>query len=472
MLIGAELAPARLVLLVVIAVVATAASLRISNLARWPPAGPLALLAATPFVPSLPVAYGISTDDVVPAVGTILCLLVVDWGRLRRSTWPVALVAGMALMAAAGLIASVANAATPSDAITMVLKSVGRLVFLGMIATVVSLTVPEHRRRVFVACSVVIVATAEAAFGLIAWLIPLPDGAGLEASRQMTSLLGVVPGRIAGTTGLSPNFLGALFVLSLPLAVALAVRSLDRRFRVLWWAAVGLQLLALTLTFTRTSLVIAVATLVVLLLSRGHARMLAVAAVLVGVVALATPLGVRLIGDANDRAALWTSAVRMMMDQPVTGVGPGRMLVVAAANPDRYRLTNYGVATNNAHNTILLAGAETGIVGAAGALLVNLSIAGAAFVTLAAIAAPSRRSPGIERVSTDDLEAAAALGVLGFLVQGMTNNLFTVRVTSVMVVLILSAFLIPPPIRMRRAARIVRLRLHRLVVGARSPSGP
>ena len=82
--------------------------------------------------------------------------------------------------------------------------------------------------------------------------------------------------------------------------------------------------------------------------------------VIVGAVMVVTPLGARMIGDANDRAALWRAAVRMMVDEPLTGVGPGRTLIVAEAEPERYRVTEFGVATNNAHNTILLAARKPG----------------------------------------------------------------------------------------------------------------
>ena len=95
-----------------------------------------------------------------------------------------------------------------------------------------------------------------------------------------------------------------------------------------------------------------------------------------------------------DRLALWTSATLMMVDHPLTGVGPGQTLVVAASNPARYVNTGLGMATNNAHNTILLAGAETGIAGAVGALIVNIAIAIAAVRVLLGLR--RRRIPAIE----------------------------------------------------------------------------
>ena len=350
----------RLVLFAVTVIAGVVAAFLVARGVGWRAAAPLVPIAATPLVPSLPIGLGISTDDVLPATGIVLGLLLLDWRAALRADWPRLLVLGAALMAAAGLVASIANATSAPTFATMALKSAGHVVFLALVAVVVVAATPPERRRPFVARAVALVATFEAVFGLLAWLLPLPGSAGLEATRQLTSLLGRVPGRVAGTTGLSPNFLGALFVISIPMTAALALSSGSSRARVAWWSATAAQVLALTLTFTRTSLIIAVGALVVLLLLRGDVRVLLGILVIVGAVMLVTPLGARMIGDANDRAALWTAAARMMVDEPLTGVGPGRTLVVAEADPERYRVTEFGVATNNAHNTILLSGAETG----------------------------------------------------------------------------------------------------------------
>jgi len=139
MLAGPDLAPLRLVLLVAIAVAAVVVSRWISRRAGWGPAGPLALIAATPLVPSLPIGYGLSTDDVLPAIGVVLGLMVVDWRSAGRAGWPRLLLVGAALMAAAGLIASVANADGAQQAVVMALKSTGQLVFLALIGVAVVL---------------------------------------------------------------------------------------------------------------------------------------------------------------------------------------------------------------------------------------------------------------------------------------------------------------------------------------------
>jgi hypothetical protein len=48
---------------------------------------------------------------------------------------------------------------------------------------------------------------------------------------------------------------------------------------------------------------------------------------------------------------------------------------------------------------------------------------------------------GVRREPRDSLEIAAGIAVLGFLVQGMVNNLFTVGATNVVVDLVAGAFL-------------------------------
>ncbi len=85
----------------------------------------------------------------------------------------------------------------------------------------------------------------------------------------------------------------------------------------------------------------------------------------------------RLTSDVPDRLALWYAATLMMIDHPLTGVGPGRTIQLAQ-NVDRYEDTPFGAAESSAHNSVLLAGAETGVIGALGALLVNIGFALAA----------------------------------------------------------------------------------------------
>jgi O-antigen ligase len=108
------------------------------------------------------------------------------------------------------------------------------------------------------------------------------------------------------------------------------------------------------------------------------------------------------------------------------------MLDAVADNPERYRATTFGEAWSTAHNTVLLAGAETGLLGAVGALVLNL---GLAIVVIQVF----RRAP---KGAAGSLQVAAALALGIFLAQGMVNNLFTVGVTGICAAFLLATQLL------------------------------
>jgi O-antigen ligase len=156
-------------------------------------------------------------------------------------------------------------------------------------------------------------------------------------------------------------------------------------------------------------------------LLRSRPILLAPVGGLLVLVAIFTPTLSRFASDIPDRLALWTSAFLLMIDNPIAGVGPGRMLEAVAANPERYQATAFGEALSTAHNTVLLAGAETGFIGAIGAIGLNLGLAVIAIQVF-------HRAP---KGAAGSLQVAAALGLGVFLAQGMVNNLFTVGVTGI-----------------------------------------
>jgi O-antigen ligase len=271
----------------------------------------------------------------------------------------------------------------------------------------------------------------EAAFGLFAYLVPLPGKLGLEHARKATVLFGNVPGRVAGTLGISPDFTGAILMVTLLVTLGLAA-SPRTPHRAWWFAAVVLQLVTLGLTFSRAPLGLAIVGVAAVILLSNRPILLVPLAGAGAVVAVFTPLVERFLSDSNDRLALWTAAWRVMLDHPIAGVGAGQMLATLRAHPTKYMHTSAGLATNNAHNTILLAGAELGVVAAIGALILNVALVVMTVLTV---------RDGVRREPRDSLEIAAGIAVLGFLVQGMVNNLFTVGATSVVVALVAGAFL-------------------------------
>jgi O-Antigen ligase len=403
----------------------------VSKLAGWAPAGPLVLLAATPLVPFVPLARGLSLDDVVPVTGLLLLGQAIGW---RPGTaWPFRLLLclglGVALLAA--LVSAVANAASPLEAIELAIRGAGRLAFLAAIAVTVAAVSPGWRKQEVIARALAVVGVVEAAVGLIAYALVLPPGIGLEATRKHSVLHHQVPGRINGTLALAADHLGAVFVFTIPLTAALAVQSRQRRSQTIWWSAVLVQFLALLLTYTRSSLALVVAVLVALLAARARLRLLLPIMVLLLLVLLTTPTLERFVNDVPDRFALWTSASRLMAAHPFTGVGPGRELEAAKSDPAHYQDTPYGPAVSTAHNTVLLAGAETGLLGAAGIALLNVGLG------LAALRLVVRnRRPG-----RPVLPFTAGLAILAFLAQGMVNNLLTVGVTGTLAATMVGCFL-------------------------------
>jgi hypothetical protein len=420
-----------------IAAAADEVSRQVGRRTGWMAAGPFLLVAATPLVPNEPVLFGFSLDDVLPLFGLAMMLPLLPWSRLRAIHWSPSLgtkiaLAGVAAMIAAAILSAILNSAEAADLPRLAVRGAGRLAFLVLIVASLAILGSTERSRTFSARAIAGVGIFEAVFGLVAYFIGLPMRAGLEAVRSTSVLFGEVPGRISGTIGNSPNFTSAILMMSILVTAGLALRSPASRTRWWWWAAVVVQLAALTLTYTRVSLGLVVIALAVLVLLRSRAILLAPIGVVLALVSVFTPILSRFVSDVPDRLALWTSALLLMIDHPMGGVGPGRTLDVVAQNPERYRVTPFGEAWSTAHNTIFLAGAETGVLGAIGALILNLGLA--IIVIQVFIRAPKGPAGSLQ------VAAALALGI--FLAQGMVNNLFTVGVTGICAAFLLATQLI------------------------------
>lgn len=432
---------------VVLVLVAGLLARLISRRTGWEPAGPIALIAAVPFVPYVPLVSGLSLDDLLPIVGLVMLAWRARIPRFTNDPILRVVLLAIAVTVLARVVSALVNGGDPAGTFSMLAKAVARPVLLVGIAAYVAFALPGEMRRRFVALAIAAVGSIEAAFGLIAFILPLPAGIGVEGAKRLTSLYGVCPGRISGTLGLSPNHLGAVFVVTLPVTIGQALSRTGWQ-RGAWTGAAVLQVAALVLTFTRSSILLGLAVTLVFLLVYGRFLMLgllagASVAILFSSLSLACttssggpglpgdPVGVvgGRFSDGNDRLALWYAAARITLDNPIAGVGLGRMADVVKADPARYSRTPYGTATSSAHNTILLAGAETGVAGALAAAVINIALA------LVALRCAWRG-----RKRHDPLLAAAALAILAFLAQGMFNNLFEVGATGVLLALVVGAF--------------------------------
>jgi O-antigen ligase len=434
-------------LAVAILLIAFLAARQISSLTRWRPAGPIALLAATPLLPNIRLGLHLSADDLLPIIGLGILIWqgpLPSWTQSR--VFRIAL-AALAVATVARVASAIANGTDVADSFGMLVEAVGRPALLIAIAAYVATAGPAEMRRKLVATAVAIVGTLEAAFGLVAFTFPLPDHIGLQILAAWKESLGGCGARITGTLGLGANHIGAVFVLTIPVTIGVAIRERGWR-RWMWAAATALQYAALVLTFTRTSIILAAIATVAVLVYHRQLRLSLVAVALTALVLFAVtsaacqpkqggepgnggegPIGAITdrFGDTTDRPALWYSATVIMLDHPVFGVGLGRIQEVIKSNPDRYVHTPFGTAASTAHNTILLAGAETGVLGAIATLVLNVALGLAALIW-------------ILRGRHDPLLSAAGFAVGAFLVQGMLNNLFTVGVTGVLLALIVGTF--------------------------------
>ena len=409
----------------IVAAVGDEVARQTSRRAGFAAAGGFLLIVAAPIVPNYSIVLGFSLDDALPMLGLVILAPLVPWSRLRDVRWapipgPAIALVGVAILVIAGLISAGLVGATPGDAVRLAIRGTGRIAFLAAITASVAILCQSPRAQRLSALAIVAVGAFEAAFGLVAYLIGLPLHAGLEIPRDSSILAGSIPGRISGTLGISPNFTAAILMMSILVTAGLALAARERRERALLVIALAVQGVALVLTYTRVSLALTIVALAILMVLRSRPILLFPLGLL-GAVAAFTPMFERILSDANDRLALWTSAFLLMIDHPISGVGAGQTLVAVAANPDRYRMTPFGTAWSTAHNTILLAGAEMGVLGAVGATVLCLGLAVLAVVVLVRAA---RRPNGA-------VASAAALGLLAFLAQGMVNNLIAVGVTGV-----------------------------------------
>ena len=429
----------------------------ISILSGWAPAGPIALLAGAPLVPTVQIVAHLSTDDLLPLLGLAMLLWRSGWSPPRGGV--LARVALVAVVAAtsARVVASAVNGSDAWGVTTMLIEAVARPAVLTATAILVATTLPREIRQRVAAVSLACVGTFEGAFGVVAFTVSLPGRIGIQPERLLETLGGCT-GRVTGTLGLSPNHIGAVFVVTIPMTLAVAIDERGWR-RWAWVAASGLQAAALMLTFTRSSIVLAALAAFAFLVYRRQLVVLAAGLVLTAVFTMVVtgaacptaiqppqpstsggpsaavqpssePLGPAILdrfGDQNDRLALWYSAARIMFDHPLAGVGLGQMPATIAANPAAYRATPFGPATSSAHNTILLAGAETGILGALAMLVVNSAL------VLIALG-------WVVREGNSALQTAAAVAVIAFLAQGMVNNLLTVPATATLLSLLVGAF--------------------------------
>jgi O-antigen ligase len=239
-------------------------------------------------------------------------------------------------------------------------------------------------------------------------------------------------GRAVGSFG-HPNILAAFEILALPGALALSLRgpSVIRPFAAL---AGALCLMGLVLSLSRGGLLAGAAAAGVLLLWAPFRRLVALAAVVVGILLVS---GLSALPDSpevdvvakrlssvrysaqgvNPRFQIWRTTPDIVADHPVFGVGANVFPEIAPA----YGLisSRLGGAYEHAHNVPLTIAAELGLIGLAA--LVWLTFALARVLWRACRAAEPR---------TKALGFALTASLVAFAVQGLVDYILRVNVIA------------------------------------------
>lgn len=264
----------------------------------------------------------------------------------------------------------------------------------------------------------------------------------LAGAGQMTAGVGggVVTGRLQGPFA-QPNELGAFCALVLPLCVAVLAAADSRRMRVGAGAVAALVATAGALSLSRGSWMGAAAGVLMLAIFlpavrrtlRHAAAVIAGGLVLAAVVtagSITSVLTERLgsIGTAGDnpydfRPELWATGLRVALDHPLLGVGPGQFKI-ASSNAD-YALYNY--VAEHPHNIVLTVAAEHGAYGlVAFGLVIGLLIAG--FIALVR-AEPRRDKPTPAYwCAAGSMAGLLALGVHGMVDMPLRNPILNATV--------------------------------------------
>lgn len=307
----------------------------------------IALALPTAFLPAAEDSFILPRTSIVitgACLGAGIALLSPGGPGLGRLRWPLAAGAGAALLASVFSISwplSVAGSYTRYESLPV------RIAYLGLLAGAVWL-MRSKRHRDWVVVALV--------FGTCV--------ACLEALLQYMQQ---VPYRPDGNLG-NANLLGALIAMSLPLAIARALRG--DRFTVAWWLGGALLVAGLYVTTSRSGGLGALAGCLALVVFSRRGRAAAIAAIVaiavIGaalVVIVTSPLQF-LNGDPSKlRIHLWQDGLHMIATRPLTGWGEDATGLAFG----RFLSSDYatGVTFDRIHSGLLDTAAMEGLLGIA-----------------------------------------------------------------------------------------------------------
>lgn len=358
-------------------------------------------VAAAPLAPTMATAA---------LAGAAVCALLLRFARRREQELVYAptnkYILLFCLAYAVGTIASVDPASS---------RNVGLLTIFFTLFALVSLNSASSRRQLLLTVRIMVFAgVAVSLYGFYQYLFR----AGYQSAAWVDDkMFSAIEFRVPSTMG-NPNMLGQYLVLILPLALALLLGAKRRRERAVWLACCGVMGICLLLTFSRGAwLAVIFAAAVFFIMLRPKLLLLAPAALagLYFVMPAKVIQRFTSIGDLADRStsyrvSIWRGSLRMLRDHWLQGVGPG-----SAAFNIVYPAYAYDeIVAPHTHNLLLQFVADAGVT----ALVLFLLILISYFRRLCA--AIHRETDRMGKL----LQIAFVSGVLGFMVQAMTDYSF------------------------------------------------
>ncbi len=353
------------------------------------------LISAIAFVPYIPIGgLGFSADDIlfltVLLIGSFF--LFFNWKNnpkekvlsesIEKFIWP------FIFLSVVGFFSALYNSENIRDFLTMISKGSVRFLLILLFIIIIYNLLDSRDNQPTLFCekatarqgikklliTLISFSAIESIFGIFSyifsWQGPFNIGIATQRDYSVLSILTNVNGRINGTFGsvienfIGSNLLGAYLVMLIPIAVVFIIISKKFWQKAIFSSILFLQLICLSLTYTRTSIVYAVIILLIFAWMIGKKRLFLTVVLGAILFSIFTPgLKERFLVDSTNRVAIWESAILVAKDHPVWGVGPGKYLEELSGNMIDYNVFAFEIENITPHNFFLWTWATLGIFG-------------------------------------------------------------------------------------------------------------
>lgn len=397
------------------------------------------ILLAAPiiaFIPYIPIGnLGFSADDIlfllIIAAGLIgLFLIKINGGKevilspaLNNVTF-----AFIALITVS-VFSCLYNAENLEHFISMAVRGPVRFLLTLFFLIIIYFFLDSKKKIKWLLLAILGASAAESAFGIAAFLFSWqgPFNIGIASSRGYSVLSGIIGGRVNGTFGsvlenfTGSNLLASYLAILIPVSISFIIIIKEKSYKILMGAVLFLQLFCLFLTYTRTSILISLASVLFFAWIIGKKKMILWVLISSLALALVIPgIAARFIYDSTERLDIWKSAALVIRDYPVWGVGPGNYLDVLSGNVIRYEVFTFDTEVLTPHNFFLYAWAVLGIFG-------FLAIIGIVYIIAKDLRIRFKNSADY---NSKILLAGILASSLAFLAQNFTNNFLFVPVVA------------------------------------------